>query len=316
MNMYDFDGTIYDGDSFKDFLIYSFKKKPILVTKSLIKTIFKYLKYKRGKIAFEELKETIVSFVPHIKNLNFFVQKFVIKHKYKIKKIYLNQKRKDDFIITASLDFYVKPLCHSVGIKKIVATKYDLKSGKIVGKNCKSLEKARRVSKMFNKKFANFYTDSINDKPLFEYADKVYIINHNEINEYSPEYKFKNKIFNFDFLIFVFCGGVGTITNFIFSSLFATKIDPVLSYVIGYVISLLVSYVLNMIYVFQRKLKIFDFFKFVISYIPNFLILLTFVYLFVNKFSFNKYLVYLLAAVIGLPITYIILKIRTFKDKK
>ena len=71
-----------------------------------------------------------------------------------------------------------------------------------------------------------------------------------------------------------------------------------------------------MLYIFKRKLKFLDFIKFVISYIPNFLILFTFVFIFINKLHFNKYLVYLLAAIIGLPVTYIILKLKTFKDKK
>jgi len=317
MNIYDFDGTIYDGDSGIDFIKYSLKRKPFSVLKSIIKTCFKYLKYKRGKIEFEEVKESIFSFVPNIKNLNQYLDKFVKKNKNKIKKFYLNQKRKDDFVITASLDFYVKPLCHSVGIKRIVATKYDVKSGKIIGKNCKGQEKARIISRMFeNKKFAKVYTDSKNDFPLFEYATKSYIVKKNEVIEYYEGYVFKKNLFDFDFILFVFCGALGTLTNFIFSSLISRKVDPVISYVGGYLISLFVTYLLNMIYIFKRKLKISDFIKFVISYIPNFIILFSFVYIFINKLEFNKYLVYLLAALIGLPITFIILKIRTFKDSK
>ena len=316
MNVYDFDGTIYDGDSLKDFLKYSFKRKPFAVTFSMIKTAFKYLKYKRGRITFEELKEAIFSFVPKIDNLDIFIKKFVKKNKHKIKKFYLEQKRKDDVIITASLDFYVKPLCHSVGIKRIISTKYDLKRGRIIGKNCKSETKAEIIKRMFNKKFNNLYTDSINDKPLFDYADNIYIVDKNKVVKYSENYKFKNKVFDFDFLIFVFCGGMGTLTNFVCSSLISRRIDAVISYVIGYALSLFVSYILNMLYIFKRKLKFLDFIKFVISYIPNFLILFTFVFIFINKLHFNKYLVYLLAAIIGLPVTYIILKLKTFKDKK
>ena len=315
MNMYDFDGTIYNGDSLVDFIKYSFKKKPLSVSKSIIKTIFKYFKYKREKISFEELKETLFSFVPKIKNRDEFISGFVKKNKHKIKKFYLNQKRKDDLIITASLDFYVKPLCKSVGIKKIISTKYDLKSGRIVGKNCKSNEKEKIISELPKNKFKCFYTDSINDKPLFRFAEKNYIVTKNKIVEYNENYKFKKSIFDLDFLMFVFCGGMGTLTNFIVSSIVSQKINPVLSYVIGYSISLFVSHILNMIYVFRRKLSVIDFVKFVISYIPNFIILFLFVLTFINMLHINKYAVYLMAAIIGLPVTYIILKIRTFKKK-
>ncbi len=316
MNIYDFDGTIYDGDSGLDFLKYSLKRKPFRVISSLIKTFFKYLKYRREKIEFKEVKETLFSFVKHINNLDEYVKKFVDKHKKNIKKFYLNQKRKDDFVITASLDFYVKPLCHSVGIKRVVATKYDTSKGKIIGKNCKGQAKAEVLEKMFTKKFDNLYTDSKNDEPIIKYANNTYIVNKNEIVKYDQNYKFKNSIFNFDFIIFVFCGGIGTLTNFICSSLISRKVNPITSYVIGYSISLFVSYTLNMIYIFRRKLNIKGFIKFVISYIPNFIILFLFVYIFINKIGLNKYLVYLLAAIIGLPITFVILKIKAFKDKK
>ena len=316
MNLYDFDGTIYDGDSGVDFLKYSLKRKPLKVLKSFFKTFFKFLKYKSGKIEFKEVKETMFSYVKNINNLDNFIQKFVKKHKSKIKKFYLDQKRKDDFIVTASLDFYVKPLCHSVGIKRVVATKYDILKGKIIGNNLKGLEKAMIVEKRFNKKFAKIYTDSKTDEPLFKYGINVYIVEHDKVSEYTDDYKFKSSIFNFDFIIFVFCGGIGTLTNFAISSLVSRKINPVLAYVIGYSSSLFVSYILNMRYIFKRKLSIKGFIKFVISYIPNFLILFLFVYIFITKLNINKYLVYLLAAIIGLPITFLILKVRTFKDKK
>ena len=316
MNIYDFDGTIYDGDSGIDFIKYSLKRKPFSVLLAFIKTFFKFLKYKRGKVTLENVKETMFSFVPNIKNLDKYVKKFVYTHKSKIKKFYLNQKQKNDLIITASLDFYVKPLCHSVGIKRIIATKYNLKTGKIIGNNCKGKNKASILEKFSNNNFSKVYTDSESDKPIFKFAKEAYIVKKEEVTLYTENYKFKKNIFNLDFLIFVFCGGIGTLVNFIFSSLISTKIDPILAYVFGYSISLFASYVLNMLYVFNRRLKVKDFLKFIISYIPNFIILFLFVYIFINKFGINKYLVYLLAAIFGLPITFLILKIRTFKEKK
>ena len=316
MNMYDFDGTIYDGDSGVDFLKYSLRRKPFLVIRFFIKAFFKFFKYKRGKIEFKDVKETIFGFVPKINNLDVFVKKFVKKHKHKIKKLYLDQRKKDDFIITASLDFYVKPLCHSVGIRHIVATKYDTNRGKIIGNNCRSEEKANIVSRMFNKKFSNFYTDSKDDQPLFKYADNTYIVKKEKLIKYDEKYEFKNGIFNVDFIIFVFCGGIGTLTNFVVSSFVSRKIDPVLAYVVGYSVSLFVTYILNMLYIFKNKINLKNFLKFVISYIPNFIILFLFVYIFIDKVGLNKYLVYLLAAIVGLPVTFVILKIKTFKSKK
>ncbi len=316
MNVYDFDGTIYDGDSGIDFLKYSFRKKPFILIIVIIKTFLIYIKYLFNKATFQEVKESMFSFVSRIKDFDKFINKFVLKHKKKIKKFYLDQKSKNDLIITASLDFYVKPLCHSVGIKKIIATKYDVKKGKIIGNNCKGSEKVKILLRMYpNKRIDKFYTDSISDEPLFNHASEVYIVEKTKIFTYTQKFQFKKKVFDKKFLIFVFCGGMGTLTNFVFSSIFATKIDPVISYIGGYAISLIVSYLLNIKLVFKRRINVYDFIKFVVSYIPNFVILLTFVYVFINVLLLNKYVVYLLAAIIGLPITYAILKLFTFKKK-
>ena len=56
--------------------------------------------------------------------------------------------------------------------------------------------------------------------------------------------------------------------------------------------------------------------KFILSYIPNFVILTSFVYVFVKLLHWNHILVYLLAALIAIPITYVLVKIFTFKERK
>lgn len=316
MRIYDFDGTIYNGDSGIDFIKFSFFRMPLKVTSCCIKTIFKFFRYKRGKIEFKEVKETLFSFVNNINNLDNYIDKYIKKNQKKIKEFYLNQKKKSDVIITASLDFYVKPLCHSVGIKRVIATKYDVSKGKIIGYNCQGKNKEDIIQKRFmNENIEAVYTDSIMDEPMFKYAPDVYIVNKNKIEKYSNNYKFKTTIFDLDFLIFIFCGALGTLSNFIFSSIISFKINPIISYVFGYLISLIVSYLLNISLIFRRKISIKDFIKFIISYIPNFVILFSFVYIFINILNFNKYFTYLMSAIIGLPITFMILKLLTFKKK-
>lgn len=60
-------------------------------------------------------------------------------------------------------------------------------------------------------------------------------------------------------------------------------------------------------------MKVSGFFKFVLSYIPNFLILFTFVSIFLNLFFWNEVVVYALAAVFGIPVTFVLVKIFAFK---
>jgi putative flippase GtrA len=116
-----------------------------------------------------------------------------------------------------------------------------------------------------------------------------------------------------EFIMFVFCGGMGTLTNFIFSMIISTILNPSVSYVFGYGISLFVAYGLNAKLVFRHKISYTGFIKFIVSYIPNFLILFTFVLIFLNLLYWNKIIVYALAASLGLPITFLLVKLMVFK---
>jgi putative flippase GtrA len=126
--------------------------------------------------------------------------------------------------------------------------------------------------------------------------------------------KIKRTYFTKDFILFVFCGGMGTLTNFIFSLVISMTLNPSVSYVLGYAISLFVAYSLNAKLIFHRNLSFMGFIKFIVSYIPNFLILFTFVLIFLNLLHWNKIIVYALAGLLGLPLTFLLVKIFVFKN--
>jgi putative flippase GtrA len=119
-----------------------------------------------------------------------------------------------------------------------------------------------------------------------------------------------------EFILFVFCGGMGTLTNFVFSLLISTQLNPSVSYICGYGISLFVAYSLNAKLIFRQKLALIAFIKFIVSYIPNFLVLFTFVLIFLNLFGWNKVIVYGLAGLLGLPVTFVLVKVMVFGKKK
>lgn len=120
------------------------------------------------------------------------------------------------------------------------------------------------------------------------------------------------KFFSKDFALFVLCGGVGTLTNVVCSGLFSSFLHPILSYGLGYGVSLAVTYSLNAKWIFQQETTWIRFGKFVISYLPNFLILFTFVSLFIGVFGWNRFVVYVLAGCLGLPLTFILVKVFAF----
>lgn len=125
--------------------------------------------------------------------------------------------------------------------------------------------------------------------------------------------KFKETFFSYNFIIFVVIGIINTFNGIWISYLFSLAFGANLSYIIGYIISLGIAYILNSKFNFKMKLAFVRFIKFAISYIPNFIIQNIVVVIIYNIFGLHKLIAYALAAIIGIPVTFIILKLFAFK---
>ncbi len=185
MNVYDFDKTIYDGDSTADFYIYSLKKhkKILLLLPSLIGAFLKFYVFKIGtKTMFKEKMYRFLTYC-HIEND---IEDFWNKHQHKIKGFYIDQQKSDDVIISASPEFLLEPICKRININHLIASKVDCKSGKYDGINCHGKEKVRRFYEVFeNGKIDEFYSDSYSDTPLAQIADRAFIVKGNEISDWK-----------------------------------------------------------------------------------------------------------------------------------
>ncbi|GHU76004.1 hypothetical protein FACS189461_3040 [Spirochaetia bacterium] len=126
--------------------------------------------------------------------------------------------------------------------------------------------------------------------------------------------KIKQTYFTKDFILFVFCGGMGTLVNFIVSLIISAALNPSIAYVLGYAISLFTAYTLNAKLIFKSKIGFRQFVRFVISYIPNFLILFTFVLVFLSILKWHKVIVYALSGLLGLPLTFVLVKLIVFRN--
>ena len=193
MNIYDFDDTIYNGDTNRDIILYSFKKHPFKVIKALKKTKKLERDYKRGLITFERVKEALLSFLFEIDDLDSYIEKFVNANIKKIKPWYLSRKSEYDIVISASYELWIVPFCRKLGIKYVLATKTD-KDGHIIGKNCKGEEKVRRLASTIpNAQIITSYSDSESDLPILNLAKTAYVVEGNKLIPYVKGYKFKNK---------------------------------------------------------------------------------------------------------------------------
>jgi len=118
---------------------------------------------------------------------------------------------------------------------------------------------------------------------------------------------------NMEFLKFIIVGGINTISGIILSYAYSQFLQTNIAFICGYATSLIIGYILNSRYTFREKLSFAKFVKFAASYIPNFIIQNLMVIVLYNGLHWHKLLVYVLAAAIGVPVTFMILKLFTFK---
>jgi HAD superfamily phosphoserine phosphatase-like hydrolase len=184
MNVYDFDGTIYDGDSSVDFFLYALKRKPSLLC-YIPRQAWGFLLYGMKRISKTELKEYFFSFLSGL-DAEKLAEDFWNRNQHRIYKWYLDQQQPDDIIISASPEFLLTPICRRLGIRYLIASKVDVRSGKFSGKNCRGSEKVQRLTKEYHiSQIDNFYSDSHSDLPLAQIADRAFLVKKGEISEWD-----------------------------------------------------------------------------------------------------------------------------------
>lgn len=185
MTGYDFDKTIYDGNCFVDFYFYCLLRRPyiaLLLPFQLIVCVLYLLRVINKKI----FKQTFHHYLFFIFDKEKLVNNFWQSHIKKIKPWYLKQQQPDDVVISASPEFFLQVACDMIGIKNLVATKMDERTGIIHGDNCCGSSKVKMFQQAFgaNAKLDGFYTDSRIDIPMLLFAEKGYFVRGDVITEY------------------------------------------------------------------------------------------------------------------------------------
>ena len=186
MNAYDFDNTIFYGDSTARFYAFELKRRPRIILKapSLVSAFFKFYVFKKGSKT--EFKQTMFRFLTCVKDIDGEVEDFWKANFDRIKPFYLKQKQNDDVIISASPEFLLSPVCEKLGLKYLIASNINKNTGVYSGINCHGKEKVRRFKEMFgNTCVEEFYSDSFSDTPMAEIAKNAFMVNKDEITPWD-----------------------------------------------------------------------------------------------------------------------------------
>ena len=185
MNVFDFDNTIYDGESVLDMFFFYLVRNPWLV-KHLGAVLKAFKRYKKGDISLAEALERYAPLVEkdilRIVDFDNDPQVFWDGHMRKIKPLYAELRSDDDLIITASPDFSMEEITKRLGIKHFLASKINKTTGRIEFANLRENKIKAFMEEYGNAEIENFYTDSPdNDAVLVERAKHAFEVRGNEV---------------------------------------------------------------------------------------------------------------------------------------
>ncbi|MDR3113908.1 MAG: haloacid dehalogenase-like hydrolase [Treponema sp.] len=180
MNVYDFDHTIYRGDSSLDFFFFALRRKPYLAVLAPFQA-WGVMLYLFRLISKETMKAYIFCFIRFIPT-EVMAGEFWKKRRRNIKPWYMRQRQEQDVIISASPEFLLEPLVKEYLHCALIASKIDPKTGVYDGKNCYGEEKVRRFREMYGgEKIDNFYSDDYADMPLMRIAEYAFLVKKDKI---------------------------------------------------------------------------------------------------------------------------------------
>ena len=175
MNVYDFDKTIYPTDCAIDFCFWCMKRHPKLWFTYFPNLVKVMVQRKLGKVP-EYLKHRkFLSYLTMIDDFEEQIEKYWNKNEKRIASWYLEQKKEDDLIISASPDCLIEPIANRLGVK-FMATEYDREFGVFTNNLMYAKEKARYIFDHGFPVIDNFYSDSLSDTPLALCAEKAYLV--------------------------------------------------------------------------------------------------------------------------------------------
>lgn len=182
MRVFDFDNTIYRGESVFDFYLFSLRYNPRAA--KLIFTVLSYvLKYKTGRMTIEQLKTGCTKYahdyIASFPDPEKMVVSFWNSHMKKIKKWYKPQQ--DDIIMTASFNVIMDEICKRLGVSRCVCSVINKDTLEVEYLNFSKNKKDKFMELFGDTEIDEFYTDNISDMPMVEIARSAYLVRGNKI---------------------------------------------------------------------------------------------------------------------------------------
>lgn len=183
IDVYDFDGTIYDGDSTVDFYLYCLRRHPRLARRWPAIAGAGLRKLFEKDFDLTAFKSVFFAFAQDV-DVDALAGAFWREERTRrrLGAWFRDTPRDLPFVIaSASPEFELTPIARELGAAALIATKTDPRTGAIVGKNNKSHVKIARIQALYGPdvRVRAMYTDDLlADGPLVAWACEGYKITH------------------------------------------------------------------------------------------------------------------------------------------
>lgn len=186
MNVYDFDKTIYRGDSTMRFILHLIRRQPRLLCHVPAFSV-NALMFLLGRREKQDFKQRMFrAFFGHARDIEGELARFWEKNVSRVFKWYRASQRPDDVVISASPVDIVRPCCEMLGIKHVMGSPVNIVTGEYAGSNCHGAEKVRRFSAAFpGAQIENFYSDSHSDDPMARIAQKSFMVHGEKLTPWN-----------------------------------------------------------------------------------------------------------------------------------
>lgn len=186
VNVFDFDNTIYDGETLVDFIVY-FMKHDRKIWKYVPRLALIAVKDALHLFTVDEAIKAYASFLEgyyvNVGDLREEVVRFWDRNEKKIKPLYAELKSDRDIVVSGTTDFILDEIMKRMGIKNYVGSEIDKKTGKFT-RLCFLENKVKIFNELYpGAHIVNFYTDSMNDKAMMDISDNVYLVKGSKLTK-------------------------------------------------------------------------------------------------------------------------------------
>ena len=185
IDVYDFDGTIYDGDSTADFVRFALRRHPRLIL-GLPRVALAALRVALGRSSLTQFKSVLFRRMSRCFSLEDEARAFWASERTRSRLGAWFQDTPRDLpivIASASPEFELAHAAALLGVPHLIGTQCDMKTGELTGKNCKGEQKIARIREVFGEfEVRAMYTDDARaDGPLLDIAREKYLVTHGQV---------------------------------------------------------------------------------------------------------------------------------------